>query len=291
MRKRTAVLAALVAALAAAPAIALGGASSNSQTFTDQTGEDPAGVDIASVAVSNDDAGLISFQVNVTNRPALTADMLFQVYIDTVPGVGDAQNFGADYVLQLLPGGIALFQWNGSEFPAAASQSSVSYTYAAGGPTMRVGAADLGKPTSVNIVVFAVSGIGEAANGDPDYTNAHGDLAPNFGTYTYEVKTTLTLKVVRVTTSPRPARAGKAFSAALAATRNDTGGPVPQGTVACTARIDGKTVPVKARRVTNGVAACSWTLPKTAAGRTIRGTITLSVEGARVTRSFSARVS
>jgi hypothetical protein len=291
MRKRTVALVTLVAALAAAPAIALGGPASNSQTYTDTTGEDPAGVDVSTVAVSNDDAGLITFQVDVTNRPALTADMLFQVYMDTKPGAGDPDSFGADYVLQLTQGGVALFEWNGSNYPAASSQASVAYTYGAGGPTLRVAAAALGKPATVNFVVVAVSGVAEDANGNADYTNAHGDLAPNFGTYAYDVKTTLVLTVVRVTTSPKPARAGKSFSAAFAVTRNDTGGPVPQGTVACTARVAGAALPVKARRLANGVAACSWVLPRNARGKTVRGAVTLTVEGTRVSRSFAAPIS
>jgi hypothetical protein len=41
--------------------------------------------------------------------------------------------------------------------------------------------------------------------------------------------------------------------------------------------------------VTNGVATCVWRIPKTAKGRTMRGNITLTVQGVRVTRPFSAR--
>jgi hypothetical protein len=289
---RTAALVALVLGLTVAPAVALGGAASNSQSYSDATGEDPAGIDISSIAVSNDDAGLITFQVNVTNRPALTPDLLFQLYIDTTSSGGDPESFGADYVLQLTTAGTALFKWDGSNFPFASSQAGVASAYASAGPTLRVSAAALGKPTTINFVAVAVSGVAEDANGDPDYSNAHGDLAPNFGLYTgYEVRTTLALAVVRATTSPKPARAGRPFSVGLAITRNDTGGPVETGSVACTARVGTAAIPVRARRVANGVAACSWTLPANARGKIVRGTITVTVEGTRVTRSFSARVS
>jgi hypothetical protein len=291
MRTRIAALVTLVAALVVAPAIALGGAAANSQTFPDTTGEDPAGPDVSSVVVSNDDAGLVTFQVNVTNRPTLTGDMLYQLYIDTQPGVGDTESFGADYVLQLLPSGVALFKWDGTNYPIAPSQTGVGYVYASGGPTLRVSATALGKPATFGFVVVAVSGVGEDASGNPDYSNAHGDLAPNFGIYTgYQVRTTLALRVVRATTSPKPARAGGPFSAALAVTRNDTGGPVSSGTVVCTARVGSVSVPARSRRVANGVAACTWTLPRNAGGKVIRGTITVTVEGTRVTRSFSARI-
>jgi len=292
VRRRTIVLAAALIALVGTPTLAFGGlagTASNAQTYPDTTGEDPAGPDITSLDVSNDDAGAMSFQINVSNRPALTPDMLFFIFIDSIPSEGDRQTFGADYVLQLIPAGIALFKWNGSDY--FFESSAASYTYSTGGPTMRVGATDLGKPKSISFFVLAVSGITEDANGDPVFTNIHRDFAPNFGTHIYEVKTTLVLSVANATTSPQPARAGKAFSAALAVTRNDTAGLVLEGTVTCSAKVGGVTIPVKARRLANGVAACSWTLPKTAKGKAIRGTITLTVDGATVTRPFSARIS
>jgi hypothetical protein len=292
VRRRTIVLAAGLTALVLTPTLAFGGlagTASNAQTYPDTTGEDGAAPDITSIAVANDDAGAMSFQINVSNRPALTPDMLFLIFIDSIPSAGDGQALGADYVLQLIPEGIGLFKWNGADY--LFESSSASYTYSTGGPTMRVGAIDLGKPKSINFFVLAVSGITVDANGNPVLTNIRRDFAPNFGTYNYEVKTTLVLSVVNVTTSPRPARAGKAFSAAVAVTRNDTAGLVLEGAVTCSAKIGGVAVPVKARRVANGVAACSWTLPQTAKGKTIRGTITLTVEGAQVTRPFSARIS
>ena len=44
-------------------------AKANSQTFTDSTGEDPNAPDITTIVVSNDDAGLITFKINISNRP------------------------------------------------------------------------------------------------------------------------------------------------------------------------------------------------------------------------------
>jgi len=205
VRRRTIVLAAALIALVLMPTLAFGGlagTASNAQTYPDTTGEDAAAPDITSIAVSNDDAGAMSFQINVSNRPALTPDMLFLIFIDSIPGAGDGQSFGADYVLQLIPAGVALFKWSGSDYPF--EPSSASYAYSTGGPTMRVGAIDLGKPKSINFFVLAISGITFDANGEPVFTKIRRDFAPNFGTYNYEVKTTLVLSVVNVTTSPRP---------------------------------------------------------------------------------------
>jgi hypothetical protein len=291
MGTRPAALLALAAVLAALPAIALGGTASNSQTYPDAVGDNADGIDVSAVVVSNDDAGLLSFRIDVTNRPALTPDLLFQVYVDSRPGAGDAESFGADHVLQLTSGGVALFTWDGTNYPVAASQAGVAYSWASGGPTLRVSAAALGKPATINVVVVAVSGVTEDAAGNADYSGAHGDLAPNFGLYTgYEIRATLKLTVARTTTSPRPARAGKPFSVGLAVTRNDTGGPISSGQVTCTARVGARAVPVQARRVRNGVAACSWRLPAGAQGSVVRGTIVVAVDGVRVSRTFSARI-
>jgi hypothetical protein len=296
MKRRTLALGLAFAALVVTPAIALGGdagAAKNSQSFSDSVGEDPAAPDITTVAVSNDDAGSITLQVNVANRPALTADMLFLIFIDTIPNAGDPDSLGADWALQLDPAGVALFRWNGSDYVFAPAQTSLSATYAATGPTFRISAADLGKAKTMSFVVLAFSGVAVDATGNADFTAARSDVAPDAGRglYAYRVLTTFSLTVVGFSTGPKPARAGSTFSAGLAATQSDTSGLVAQGRVTCTARILGQSVPVRTSRVRNGVAACVWSLPPSASGKTIRGTVSLTVQGAQVKRSFSQRIS
>jgi hypothetical protein len=296
MRRPRLLFAVLMAALVAVPAIALAASTAttaNSQVFQDATGEDPEAPDVTAITVSNDDTGLISFKIDVANRPSLTPDMLFLVFLDTVPGVGDADSLGADYALQLVAGSAALFKWNGTDdYDAAPSQASTSFTYEPTGPTIRVGAVDLGSPKAFGFVVIAVSGIVDDAAGDPDFTNAHTDVAPNAGggLYRYEVKAAVKLTAVGFTTSPKPARAGKAFSVGLAATQNTTGRLVTGGSVLCNATVAGTRLPVRAKRVRNGVATCVWRIPKTAKGKVVRGSVTLLVEGARLSRSFSAKI-
>ena len=294
MKRRTIALGLVLAALVVTPAIALGSSAqlaSNSQTFADSTGEDAAAPDITSTAVSNDDSGLITFQVNVGNRPSLTADMLFLIFVDTVQGSGDPQSFGADYAIQLEPAGIAVFHWNGSDY-VYQQTPSLSFTYGAGGPTIKVNASSLGNARSVNFFLFAASGITTDANGDPSFDNIHVDVAPDRGrgTYGYQVLMTVSLKPAGFTTSPNPARAGQPFSVGLAVTQSDTSAFVQQADIVCTATIAGVRLAVKTRRLVNGVAACVWRLPGTARGKTIRGTIVVSTQGAQLTRSFSARI-
>src|SRR5262249_33689861 len=122
---------------------------------------------------------------------------------------------------------------------------------------------------------------------------AHADLAPDrgHGAYTYDVKVTVTLAATAFTTTPKIVKAGKPFSVGLAATESDTGGPVDQGTVACTARVAGKPLKAKSSRLVNGIAVCAWTAPTNAKGKRVTGTITLTAKGAKISRSFSVRVS
>jgi hypothetical protein len=103
------------------------------------------------------------------------------------------------------------------------------------------------------------------------------------------VLTKLVLTVTAFTTSPKPAKAGRTFSVSLAATENDTKGPVRSGTVICPATLAGKRVVAVRHVVANGIATCVWQIPKTAKGRIMRGSITLTLQGAHVTRPFTAR--
>jgi hypothetical protein len=295
MRSRLGVLLLLAALIVGVPA-ALGGsthAAANSQTFADSVGEDASAPDITNIAVSNDDAGLITFQVNIPNRPALTPDMFVVIFLDTdqKPTTGAADFLGAEYAIDLESGSVNLFQWNGSDFVLAPSQTSLTFAYSSGA-TIRVSAADLGKTKGINFWAVAASGAIDASGNPVPPEQIHRDYAPdiNHGTYAYKVLTKLVLTVTAFTTSPKPAKAGRPFSVSLAATQNDTGGPVGSGTVVCTASLAGTRVVAVRHVVSNGVATCLWRIPKTAKGRIIRGTITLTVQGTRVTRPFSARV-
>jgi len=105
------------------------------------------------------------------------------------------------------------------------------------------------------------------------------------------VLTKLVLTVTAFTTSPKPAKAGRTFSVSLAATENDTKGPVASGTVTCPATLAGKRAVAVRHVVANGIATCVWQIPKTAKGRIMRGSITLTLQGAHVTRPFAAHFS
>jgi hypothetical protein len=298
-RIRKIALAAAFVALLVVPAIALGSSAhstrsaANSTSYPDSIGEDAQAPDITSTTISNDDTGLITFQIAISNRPALTPDMVALIFLDTDQNTatGDPQTFGADYAIQLVSGSVDLFNWNGTDYTSTAAPS-LTYAYDATGATIKINASELGKAKAFNFAVLVISGFTVDANGNLDNTNTHSDASPDpgHGTFVYQVQIKVTLSVVAFTTTPKPVKAGRAFSVGLAANESDTGGAVQQGTIACVAKVAGRRVPLKTSRLANGVAVCAWTVPKTAKGKRIQGSISLTAQGAQVARTFSLKV-
>jgi hypothetical protein len=297
------VLAATVAGLLAATPVGNATpskAATNSVTFQDSTGEDALAPDITTVVVANDDKGNLTFVFNTPNRPTLTADMLFLLFIDTDANsaTGDPDSLGADYAIELdgpLGGsaGIGLFRWNGTDFtPQGVPQSSLIFSYA-NGATIKINASDLGATKRFTFGVFAVSGVALLPTGEPDFTNVHIDLAPDsgHGFYTYEVQITPPSLVVKsFSTRPLKPRSGKAYSATLVYARSDGATPSGAGAITCRATVGGRALRASASTSVGTRATCTWAIPKTAKGKTIRGTITVQSGGLKTSRAFSARV-
>lgn len=297
MKSKALLLVAVVAVLGLLPTAALGGAAhraANSTTFPDSTGEDANAPDITSVQVANDDAGLITFTINISNRPAFTPDMYLLVFLDTDSNssTGDPSSLGADFVIQMIPGAADLFQWSGTDYTRAPSQSSLTFGYAPTGATLRISAADLNKTKALKFGIIAASGVVETPTGDLDFTNVRTDLAPDpgHGFNTYQVLTKLVLTTTAFTTAPKPARAGRPFTVSMAVSENDTQGPITKGVATCTATLGGKRFVATVHVVTNGIVNCVWRIPKTAKGLTIRGTIGVAVQGVKLTRPFASKI-
>jgi Trypsin-like peptidase domain len=157
-------------------------------SFTDSTNEDPSAPDITSVVVSATTARLVTFQINISNRPSLTQDMFLLIFLDSDrnSSTGDPALLGSDYAIQLVPGAADLFQWNGSDYVPAGSQSSLGFAYASGA-TIRIATSDLNNSTGFNFGVIAVSGVTFDAAGKANFDNIHRDAAPDagHGFYTY----------------------------------------------------------------------------------------------------------
>jgi hypothetical protein len=296
---------ALAAVLAALFALTpTGGASSarttaNRVTFNDSTGEDAQGPDITTVVVSNDDRGTLTWVVNIPNRPTLTGDMGFLIFInsDSNAATGDPQLFGSDYILQLIgpisgPAEAGLFRWDGSDFTATGvPQSSLIFNYA-NGVTIRLNVSELGNARSIQFLVLALTGLVLGPDGQLDDTNARFDAAPDpgHGVYAFDVRITPPRLLVRsFGMRPSPPRAGRPLSVFATFARSD-GTPPTAASVTCRATLGGRALPASGSSVSGRRATCRWALPGTARGQTIRGTVTVRSGGLRVSRPFAARV-
>jgi hypothetical protein len=162
----------------------------NSASYTDSTGEDAAAPDITTITVSSDDAGLTTFQIAIPNRPTYTGDMIFDTYIDSDNNTGTGDQDGDDYEIGVLtlPDGrtvIFLARWNGVSYDLV-DASTLSGSYGNGVNTMSISSAELGGTTGFAFITFALSGVVVTGNGI-DYSNAHGDRAPDVGSYFYSL--------------------------------------------------------------------------------------------------------
>jgi hypothetical protein len=286
-----AVLLALTPAGHATPATTV----ANSVTFTDSTGEDALAPDITTVVVSNDDKGTLTFVINTPNRPTLTADMAFIMFVDSDSNTATGED-GTDYILQLfgpLEGRaeIGLFRWNGTDFVSTGvSQATLVFSYA-NGATIRLNNSELGGTKRFGFLTLAISGIALTPTGELDLTNIHRDFAPERGIYTYDVKITPPTLVVKTfgMRPPQP-RAGRPFSVFLTFARSDAAAPTTTPTATCKATLGGRALRASASTVAGARATCTWAIPKTAKGKTIRGTVTVQADGLKKARPFTAKV-
>ncbi|MBM2822374.1 MAG: hypothetical protein HW413_1120 [Thermoleophilia bacterium] len=302
---RPGILLAITVAVVALPTIASGALSEtaaptsvavNSTSYQDSSGENPAAPDITTLVVSNTDAGVISFKINIPNRPQLTQDMLIALEVDTDNNPATGSPDGTDYAIELFFGEVALFRWDGTNFTRRAGDppaTSLIFAYQ-GGVTITISAAELGNTKGFRFNAVAISGvIIDPVTGDLDFTNAVADSAPAFGAglYSYEVKITPpTLVVKKLAPTPAKPTAGRAFTLRLVAARSDTGAVVQNGRVTCVGRLGSARLKAQVQRVVGGAATCTWNIPVTAKGKTFRGSVAVVFEGLKASQGYASKV-
>lgn len=273
--------------------------AANSQSYQDSTGEDATAPDITTLTVSNDDAGIISFRVNVPNRPTLGQDMLFELWVDSDNNgaTGSADVGGADYVIQLVRGEVSLYKWDGTDYTRRFGDPSavtLNFSYQAG-LTVRISAAELGNTKAFKFFVVAISGlVVDPITGDLDGASSKADVAPGggVGLYPYTVNVAKPTLVVRgLTTTPAAPKAGKSFTMRLTAARSDTGAVLQNGRVTCVGRAGTARLRAQLARVQGGAVVCTWLIPANAKGKTFKGSATVVFEGLSASRSISRRIS
>lgn len=245
--------------------------------------------DITNVQVANTRAGLITIRVTIGNFEALPAHstivLLFD--IDRNMATGDQ---GFEYAVSHIidPAGqttLRFERWDEAAFRLFEIPASrLTSTFAAGVYTLTIPRSELGNTIRFSFGMYA-------ASFDPDERDPAVDSAPNTELWGYDL---IGLPAPRLTTqrlAVRPARpvAGRSFVVQASVRRSDTGATLSAGSVSCTARVG----QLKLRATggfAGGVARCVVSVPRTAKGKTLRGTLTVRAAGASLSRAFSYRV-
>jgi hypothetical protein len=293
--KRGPVLVAILlvsACLAAGAAVAATFTDAVADTFVIPQGADVTGVtpvDLTSIDVTNTPDGLVTFRFTVTSQ-TLPPNTILGAVLDTDrnPSTGDE---GIEVVVDFvvapdLTNELVVARWNGTELVEAPTIATSSF--AAGVLTITIPRSEL-----VNTQAFTFEAVALVFRAD--LQAAIADVAPDTATpYAYELvgiapPAPLRLTASKPTGAPARPRAGRRFSVSTGVTRQDTGAAVTSGNVACNVRVG--TARVRAAgRFSGGRARCTLTVPRTAKGKTLRGTMTIRSAGATVTRVFSFRV-
>jgi hypothetical protein len=127
-----------------------------------------------------------------------------------------------------------------------------------------------------------------------DLTNVRTDRAPTHSEFPtrseYWVYDSRPLLVKTFSRAPARPRAGKPFVLRLSASRTDTNAVVRRGAVSCSLKVGGKPLRARSSGFVGQRATCAYSIPASAKGLRYRGTISVRVNGAAVSRSLAGRV-
>ena len=257
------------------------GASANPATYTDPTGDNGSAPDVTTVVVSNNASNEIKFRINSASL-VVPSDNRVLIAIDSDQSAATGAS-GLDYLVlvDLSNNSFDVGHWNGSGFDEAAAPSATASSDN-GGVTFSIASSDLGNTTGFNFWVRTLHGQNVAAG-------THDD-APDAGTWNYQLGPASALKLTVQLAHATKAKAGKPFVAVITVTRSD-GSPatVTVDDVSCTAKIGARLLHGRAVAIGPAV-GCSWRLPKSSKGKTVRATVTVNLDGATVAKTFVARI-
>ena len=99
----------------------------------------------------------------------------------------------------------------------------------------------------------------------------------------------LPLRIRRFSTSPARPVAGGTLTAVLVVARVGSSQVVAAGRMGCRASVGGRNLR-SSGRFSRGTGRCTWRLPSSAAGKVLRGTVTVTSGTSEATRRFTARI-
>jgi hypothetical protein len=135
-----------------------------------------------------------------------------------------------------------------------------------------------------NVIADAAGTYTVTATATP--TQPDPNPANNMATFQFQVVVPAVTPTIAVT-KPTVARTGSIVSATVHVTAD--GAPARATNVSRTAAVGGATLHGKAHSA-DGVASCRYTTPRSARDKTLHGTLTVSVDGTTLTRTFSIKL-
>jgi hypothetical protein len=257
--------------------------NANTVRFADRQGDATAGgMDITNVTAANDDAGKLTFLIEIPTHQTLPSEKFIGVYFDTDRNPSTGSSGGSEFLAWAdgTAGTIDFSRWDTSTGSWAAIPGiAISGSYNAGVQRVDLNRSALGP---VSIFDFTVYTWGTGSSPE--------DVAPDSGKWTYEIKIaqpSSRLVITGLTKTPDRPVAGQPFTVAAAVSRVGQPGMFV-GKVQCRARV-GARVLAGSGQVTPGAASCRWRIPADLGGKAIVGTITVTEPGSSpATRQFSA---
>jgi hypothetical protein len=246
--------------------------------------------DITSVSVSNTPDGVITFQVTIANHTTLPPRSRIAVLFDLdrrqatgFTGFEYAFSHETDDTGQAQ---LKFERWDEAnlEFDVLPNTGIVS-EFSNGVYTFRIPRGRL-----QNTILFEFGMYAAALHPAAEAKSAVDD-APNAELWRYELVglPAPRLSTQRLVVIPTRPVAGRPFTVQALVRRSDSGETVTAGSVRCTARVG--TTRLRARGGFGGDRAqCVVSVPRTARGKTLRGTLIVRAVGASVSRPFSYRI-
>lgn len=283
-----------VAALLGTVGLLVAPSASGDTSFEDGAGdqrntEELVAPDITTVHVSNTRDGLITFRLSIANHASLPGGSRIAVLLDLDRSIATGDQ-GFEYAVRHDVDGtgratLVFERWEESVFQLVQIPAeSLTSSFSGGVFTLSIPRGELRNTTGFQFGMYA-------ALLDPDGDDHAVDDAPNANLWTYDLTglPAPRLSTTRLAVMPGRPVAGKTFVVHAGVRRADTGSTVATASVTCTARV-GKTKLRSVGRFSDGRARCAVSVPRSAKGKTLRGTITIRADRAAVTRSFSYRV-
>lgn len=282
-RRTVAITVAAVAAGAIAVVPVADGA--NSRAAADAVGDAGAGFDITRFTVRNDDAGKVTFRIDMPAVDALPQNLGLILPLDTDLR---RESEPIDHLITFVGGAAVIAPITAAGAGSPFIPRSLTTAFTPGAVTITVHRDDLGGTRAMlaGALSFTVS-----PTGDPNL-EADTDAVPETGALPFLLRLPPKLLVRSSRLSPGRPSAGGTFRAALFVrdvTFGAPGDPASGGRVTCRFSAGGRKVSAKGSLNAAGRASCTGTVPAGATGR-LTGTVTYAQPGARVTRTFAAPI-